>query len=157
VKQRILAVNTKLGNLEVTLYCDNEKTECSLCGLTNHPFYKCCNKPGLKTKPAITCGSLQHLVKFPEMDKNVCVSELIHSDLNNNINPTKPITRIQSGDEADILSEIQGGESEPSAVANITPDIQDCAVPITNLVFGASYDKSRHKDHCQIGCNSRKN
>ena len=59
----VVPINTKFGEHEVRLFCDNGKTECMHCGLTNHPAYKCVQIPKSNGKACFSCGSKVHLKK----------------------------------------------------------------------------------------------
>jgi hypothetical protein len=37
----IIPVRTNFGRFEIRLYADNNRTECSYCQQTNHPYYRC--------------------------------------------------------------------------------------------------------------------
>ena len=41
----IIPVRTNFGRFEIRLYADNNRTECSYCQQTNHPYYRCPTKP----------------------------------------------------------------------------------------------------------------
>ena len=69
----IIPNNTTFGRFEVRLFADNNRTKCRHCEQTDHPSYRCDQRPQRKsTKSCYRCGSYDHVVKDCEYSDNVC-------------------------------------------------------------------------------------
>ena len=51
-----------LGDFVLRVYCDNNRTKCKHCGLTNHPHYKCPDKPQTQ-RTCFRCFSTSHMAR----------------------------------------------------------------------------------------------
>ena len=62
---QILPVRTNFGRFEIRLHADtcNNRTECSYCQQTNHPYYRCPTKP-TSTKTCYNCNKQGHIAKY---------------------------------------------------------------------------------------------
>ena len=63
----ILPVRTNFGRFEIRLYADNNRTECSYCQQTNHPYYRCPTKP-TSIKTCYNCNKQGHIAKYCKYD-----------------------------------------------------------------------------------------
>jgi Zn ribbon nucleic-acid-binding protein len=63
----IFPVRTNFGRFEIRLYADNNRTECSYCQQTNHPYYRCPTKP-TSINACYNCNKQGHIAKYCKYD-----------------------------------------------------------------------------------------
>jgi lysophospholipase L1-like esterase len=59
----VIPNTTQFGDHEVRLFADNNKTECKYCESTEHPHYRCPNRPAPRTKRCFRCNGGDHLIR----------------------------------------------------------------------------------------------
>ena len=60
--KKIIPGTLIIGEFDVRVFCDNNRTECKHCGLTSHRHYKCPVRT-VKEKRCYRCFSTSHMVQ----------------------------------------------------------------------------------------------
>ncbi|VDI05459.1 Hypothetical predicted protein [Mytilus galloprovincialis] len=71
----IIPTATKFGRFSVSMFADNNKTECPYCTRTDHPSYRCTNKPSRQNQAArkcYRCNSTTHTIKDCPHSEKLC-------------------------------------------------------------------------------------
>ncbi|CAG2212346.1 CNBP [Mytilus edulis] len=71
----IIPTATKFGRFSVRMFADNNRTECPYCTRTDHPSYRCTNKPSRQNQAArkcYRCNSTTHTIKDCPHSEKLC-------------------------------------------------------------------------------------
>ena len=133
-----IPVHTKFGNHDVRIFCDNGKTECLYCGLTNHPFYRCKDNP--KKKVCYLCGSDRHLKR----DCDLNINEMEHNQQKPSEKENKKVSeKTQKGiTHSKPIHETESRQPGPKG----NPLRAKTASEMKKVVLGASNCRDLHFD-----------
>ena len=110
--KNIIPCDFQAGSYPIKVYCDNNKTACKHCGLTNHPFYNCPVKPQ-NTIRCYRCQGTDH-VKANCMNDILCLL----CGISGHIRKDCPENTINLRSEERPCITLQQGPNRASLVAN---------------------------------------
>ena len=163
----IVPSTVTVGDFDLRVFCDNNRTECKHCGLTSHPHYKCPVKPK-NERACYRCFSTRHMVQdctndivcrycsqtghsqskcdeYKEFGEKKKYGEYYHDIRegreDNEASPNKPKTEVTKANETAPPKAAQPRTEEQSGgdseMTNTSSQIQE-EVDIDTLVLGDS-------------------
>lgn len=122
--------NISLGDYDIRVYCDNNKTKCKYCNSTGHPYYRCGqHSVARKPKACFKCGSTSHLIRSCTAEQEN--QEILHEPENTT---NEPQTSKEIQEEID---------SKSAPVHESTPKFTTTRNQF-KVIFGASNWVSAH-------------